>query len=536
MLDASLENRMQVLVDVPRQRLVFLVKHLVKLINTAAISRNLKASTARVLVQILPQLRDHYESFWEDLVTFILQSWRSNPEMSDYDAPLLHASMKLCSKLRALVQMGPECNDDLKDALAADAKSLDILLINLLPKITGTPADISPWKAIHNEVATLALGINVPPEETFNELYLVLNSQSISLQEAAYNILHLSIIANQEDVSMEKALTKLYVAQLSGELITMLLNAPDPEIDIGPGGSGVFHPGVHGYLLSWMLVFDHWTNSSQRVQEDYVKAIEEGSYLGKLLHFTYELLVDGRSQLPNASKYDVTTCMASSNPKLSIERQLAHLYYLSLRHLPTIVRSWWQDTASRQAKLTLESWTEKYFTPHLIADEFAAITAWIPTQEDPSADHPLEVRTLLPAREITATIPVDETTMRIAIRFPPAYPLTRPTVETIHRVGVTEQKWRTWTLNTQGVINFSRVGGSGAIIDGLTAWKKNVTAKLKGQSECAICYSVVSADKQLPSKKCGTCGNMFHGACLFRWFKSSNSSSCPLCRNPFHYA
>ena len=76
---------------------------------------------------------------------------------------------------------------------------------------------------------------------------------------------------------------------------------------------------------------------------------------------------------------------------------------------------------------------------------------------------------------------------------------------------------------------------NGSLIDGLSAWRRNVQGALKGQSECAICYSIISSDKQLPNKRCGTCKNLFHSGCLYRWFKSSNSSSCPLCRNPFNY-
>jgi E3 ubiquitin-protein ligase DOA10 len=40
---------------------------------------------------------------------------------------------------------------------------------------------------------------------------------------------------------------------------------------------------------------------------------------------------------------------------------------------------------------------------------------------------------------------------------------------------------------------------------------------------------------QTPNKRCATCKNTFHSVCLFRWFKSSNQSTCPLCRNNFVY-
>lgn len=173
----------------------------------------------------------------------------------------------------------------------------------------------------------------------------------------------------------------------------------------------------------------------------------------------------------------------------------------------------------------------------IIASELRAVSEWAPSQS--TADQPLFVKVSLSARELTASIPVDEQTMSIAISLPPSYPLSRATVNSQHRVAVDEKKWRGWLIATQGVINFSDGGNGGGdggpLIDGLLAWRRNVTATLKGQTECAICYSVVAADRQLPSKRCGTCRNCFHGSCLFRWFKSSNSSSCPLCRNAFNY-
>ena len=173
-------------------------------------------------------------------------------------------------------------------------------------------------------------------------------------------------------------------------------------------------------------------------------------------------------------------------------------------------------------------------SPLIIANELATVSAWAPSQA--AVDQPLAVKVSHTTHEITASIPVDEQTMSIAIRLPPSYPLARATVDSIHRVGVDEKKWRSWLITTQGVINFSSEGKGGSLIEGLMAWRRNVTATLKGQTECSICYSVVSAERQLPSKRCGTCRNMFHGGCLYRWFKSSNSSSCPLCRNAFNYS
>jgi hypothetical protein len=76
-------------------------------------------------------------------------------------------------------------------------------------------------------------------------------------------------------------------------------------------------------------------------------------------------------------------------------------------------------------------------------------------------------------------------------------------------------------------------------------FKKNVSLHFDGVVECAICYryiqlkystdpSIISlTDRTLPTKPCRTCKNRFHASCLYKWFNSSHSSSCPLCRALF---
>jgi hypothetical protein len=73
---------------------------------------------------------------------------------------------------------------------------------------------------------------------------------------------------------------------------------------------------------------------------------------------------------------------------------------------------------------------------------------------------------------------------------------------------------------------------SGSIIDALSLFRKNVSLHFQGVAECAICYSIlaVTPDRALPNRGCTTCKNKFHSTCLLKWFKTSNSSSCPLCK------
>ena len=63
-------------------------------------------------------------------------------------------------------------------------------------------------------------------------------------------------------------------------------------------------------------------------------------------------------------------------------------------------------------------------------------------------------------------------------------------------------------------------------------WKRNMDKRFEGVEDCCICYSCIhGANFSLPDKRCKTCKNAFHSACLYKWFNSSQQASCPMCRN-----
>lgn len=170
-------------------------------------------------------------------------------------------------------------------------------------------------------------------------------------------------------------------------------------------------------------------------------------------------------------------------------------------------------------------------SPPVISAALEAVNAWSEEQSSSDPDSPFSVKVAPRAREITASYLVDEQTMSMRISLPPAFPLANAHIEGLNRVAVNEQKWQSWLRTSLGAITIF----NGSLIDALTTFKRNVDGAMKGQSECAICYSIVGSDRKLPDKRCQTCKNLFHGSCLFKWFKTSGSSSCPLCRNPFNY-
>ncbi|KAL8799123.1 MAG: hypothetical protein Q9182_006129 [Xanthomendoza sp. 2 TL-2023] len=545
------EEILESLPNVPKQRLVFFVQHackeLVMALGALEPSRSQAQSWNPALVigaelmhslnHVLPTLAETYGTFWEDTIEILTRTW-SLPDVGSNDRlPLLHASLRLHSTLRRTSIAGS--NDDLSDAWKNKEASIATSMLSLLHVLQSLSDESNQPREIVNELLARQISkSNIKLDSTaIPGLFPALASESLALQGSAYEILHRKIPGMQENVSLEKALSKDYVAKLPEELLSLVLEAPTLRSLAEMDFKRFMPPSLRSYLLSWRLVFDHWDGASDAVKIDYINAVKEGSYIDGLLQLASDFLITSRARPVDGTKFDIDSYLPNNDemPEKDAQWLLIHLYYQALKHLPTLSKVWWRDKTSRQTQISVESWTEKYISPLITSAELATIAAWAPSQGS-DTDQPLTIKVSTSTREINASIPIDEQSMSLAITLPPSYPLSRAVVSGLHRVGVTEQKWRSWIITTQGVINFSDLGGGNQLIDGLVSWRKNVTATLKGQTECAICYSVVSADRQLPSKRCGTCKNLFHGSCLFKWFKSSNSSSCPLCRNQFSYS
>ena len=516
--------------DIPQQRLAFFVKHVVASLRSGITEHSTLSEALKVLSSILLAIKDLYGDFWEDIVHFCTFTLESTSHI-----PSLYNCLKLCSMLQRLAREAS--NDDIEEVWAAQESTFANALVALLD--SSYESDVvqdEPRKMVNNMI-----GLQLPEiagkasADRFN-LYRPLGSPSPSLQQAAYGVLQQKVSSEQEEVSMEAALSQDYVAKLPEELIEIIRHAPEPIDHLSLRNTPELPASLTRYLLGWKLVYDHWTKASYKVQSDYVSQIKETNTLKDFLSFTTELLIHrrGSKSIVKASEYDVLAYQLnrSDTQERDLYWLLSHLYYLSLVHLPALVKAWWRSFCPRYLERQVEEWTEKYISPAVIAAELSTVSAWDPNPDDTE----LEIRVNPRSREVTASYPIDEQSMSIRIILPPTYPLHAVAVTTGQRVGIDEKKWAAW-LNTSNIaINFSSSSqGLGCIIDGLVAWRKNVVGKLKGQSECAICYSVVSADRQLPTKRCGTCKHMFHGSCLFRWFKSSSSSSCPLCRNAFNY-
>lgn len=216
----------------------------------------------------------------------------------------------------------------------------------------------------------------------------------------------------------------------------------------------------------------------------------------------------------------------------------SHVLYRALVTIPSAMRTYYESLKDRQLSLSLLAFVSRHYSPVIIQHEFSALRE--AGAMAALTDEGLSVRIAqgggaiagggTGAAEAIASYVVDEQPMEIGIRLPAEFPLRAVDVRDLRRVGVPENKWRGWLMSVQQTIT-SR---NGLILEALTVFKKNVALHFEGVVECAICYSIISVtDRTLPTKPCKTCKNRFHASCLFKWFNSSHSSSCPMCRSLF---
>ncbi|KAF1835661.1 hypothetical protein BDW02DRAFT_280086 [Decorospora gaudefroyi] len=523
--------------SIAKQRLIFFVKHVVPWLQEKDVARPAKAELCRALTVLLPLMSDLYGEHWGDILNSLSSIWTATKELEanesgmDSAIPLVHASLKLYAQLRKLTQV-EEPNDDLTDAWKETEQPVADGLINLLKHSQHFPDEFhQPLKMVNDVLARQLATVSLKNLESTEELFPLLYVESQPVQQTAFEILHKQIPAAQEQISINSALEKS-TARLPEELLSLIIDAPTVMALAEANFERSVPLSLRGYLLSWLLVFDHLEHASFKVKNDYVEHIREGEYLPGLLNFTFDFLGHTHNKPVDVSKLDITRYEADVEPpKRDLQWLLTHLYFLCLRHIPSLTKSWFISCKSRATVVTLEPWTEKYISPPVIVAALDSVTTWSEEQSAAEPDSPFSIKVTPRAREITASYLVDELTMSMRIALPEAFPLANAHIEGINRVAVNDTKWQSWLRTSLGAITIF----NGSLIDALTTFKRNVDGALKGQSECAICYSIVGSDRKLPDKRCSTCKNLFHGGCLFKWFKSSSTSSCPLCRNPFNY-
>ncbi|CAK9436480.1 uncharacterized protein LODBEIA_P10380 [Lodderomyces beijingensis] len=287
------------------------------------------------------------------------------------------------------------------------------------------------------------------------------------------------------------------------------------------------------YLLTWFLIAIFFKDVTVTIRNDYLNELVSTKNLQTFLYYVFDHVEMNQQFLSTLSVDSIADNVSSAQEfeQLATDFKLLALfiYFRCLQYCGFQVQMWYREIRDKQLQMKVERITTKYLSPTLIKailEEVENDKGKIQGKEDN-----LSIKVNRVSNEIKTTYIVDEQKLEMVIKVPRLYPLENVVIEGPARVGVKENKWKAWLLASQKIISLS----NGSIIDAIELFCKNINLNFSGFEECAICYSILHQDLSLPSKTCQTCNNKFHAACLYKWFKSSGNSTCPLCRTAFNF-
>lgn len=360
----------------------------------------------------------------------------------------------------------------------------------------------------------------------------------------------------QDDLVIEITLTKKnssnnndgdddkHVAKLPIELLENVVKEPEDYIEFEDPFK------IQKFLWSWYLISQHFVNITHQIRQDYISQLrdyQKTDVIFKLFQFIFQQVEikdierlksiycidenEGNS-FEYITEFDIATHDDAGADHdefiLTSKKLLIHLLYIALREFGTVSQLWFNSVRDLQLKSNIEKIIVNHISPILVKQEMESLSK----KNNDLIDDVFKIKLNTSSNEIRCLYEIDEKNLILDFKLPFNYPLSNIKVNGITRVGVDEKKWKNWILSSQYVINFQ----NGTIYDSVLNFKNNVKLNFEGYEECAICYSILQAsDHSLPTKSCPTCHHKFHAACLYRWLKSSGSSTCPLCRNKFHF-
>ncbi|XP_025830695.1 E3 ubiquitin-protein ligase listerin isoform X2 [Agrilus planipennis] len=283
------------------------------------------------------------------------------------------------------------------------------------------------------------------------------------------------------------------------------------------------------YLLLWDVILCLCNLSSTELRYQYADWIKNNDFLTKLLNNLFRLMPtevlhqNSTKVKPYANLFleKFSNSYTGSFLSLHIEHMVCWTYYQTLSQLPALVRQWWSVTESKVSQI-VERVTSVYVSPTLCSQELSDVI-----QHEKKFKN-MTVKVYPNVREVVAIYTVDEAQMELLITLPPNYPLKVPDIQCNRQICGTSH--RQWILQLKTNV----LHQNGRIWDGLSLWNNNLDKKFEGVEECYICFAVLhQGTYQLPKLSCSTCRKKFHSACLYKWFSTSNKSTCPICRNLF---
>ncbi|EDO15938.1 hypothetical protein Kpol_480p25 [Vanderwaltozyma polyspora DSM 70294] len=289
------------------------------------------------------------------------------------------------------------------------------------------------------------------------------------------------------------------------------------------------------YLWDWHLSLSFFQDISYNLRQLYIEQLKKDNLIDIIYNFIGDQVdledTEFWKELENDSIVNYRVDGEQFSPyKDDIMNEckilLVHLTYKLFINFGAITSNWFLNIKDRSLQNKIEKFVSTYVSPILILHELQDVSSKMDRLT--SKDDSLDIKINEVTKEVKARYLIDEQKLEISFKLPSNYPLTNVQVIGVSRVGISEQKWKQWIMSTQSVIT----NMNGSVMDSLELFTKNVNLQFSGFEECAICYSILHAvDRKLPTKTCPTCRNKFHGACLYKWFRSSGNNTCPMCRS-----
>ncbi|KAI6007012.1 hypothetical protein EDD15DRAFT_2153315 [Pisolithus albus] len=495
-------------------------------------SEELESAMTLIFRHVAPILENVPGSHWE----FIWDVVENNLEVCSLQEADTLATLGRTLQLVITIEELVTTNKPLREGWERRRKTIFALIKKIIIVDTREMPYSDP-RAICRELA-MSIVENMPSsmidEKTLVTMCHLLADKSPEVQKMGYHLLQSAASKFTEHLVIEAGVDTegTFKCELPEELLAVLRQ----DLGIGEGFDEDMPDSrnleVSGCLLAWMVVFDLFIGASLKVRSGYVNHLRSLDIISQYFIpniFDILGLLDGK----NAFKLDMWSVDAfyldAYDPAdfLSLRLLAAHLYHRALVTVPALIRSWISDRTDKQLHTRITNYTSTHFSPEIIKAELMLIRQ-PPESSELSSTENLSIKISSALNEVTASYLVDEQPLELSIRMPNDWPLQPLVVRETKKVGISDEKWKAWMVGVTQIV----WQHNGRIIDGLTLFAKNVSLHFAGQVECAICYSIISVmDASLPKKPCRTCKNRFHASCLYKWFKSSHSSSCPLCRS-----
>lgn len=273
LLNILLSGEEDVVSSIPTQRLVFLTKNLIGCLQSDESPLGLKSEIMQTLAFILTGLSDIYGSHWEEIIKALISVFK-DVNGGEEGLPLLVSSFRLFIRLETMLE--GECNDDLQDTWSEQKNPLHRDLIStigkfgkllfqsleflILTKLDSSTVVHQPRDVAVNLLQRIISAIPLDKLEDISDVFPLLTAHSRAVQRTAYTLLHRYIPQTQEQVSFDVALSKTAVS-LPDELLSLLIETPSMDNVLRFYGDDRTWTSIRSYLLSWKVVFDHFTNA-----------------------------------------------------------------------------------------------------------------------------------------------------------------------------------------------------------------------------------------------------------------------------------